>query len=124
MGGVERRSVEVFADDPRSVCRPIEDRPDLILQKRALLLDDDDEIEASGEVADDDRIERPDHADFEEPETRACVAAEAESAERLQQVLPGLAGRNHADLGVVAFGDNAVQAVSALVRQRRWEFVL
>ena len=79
--------------------RAIEDRADLILEQRALLLDHHDEVEPAGEVAHDDRIERPNHADFEQAQAEGgAVVGEAESAERLQQILPGLARRDDADL--------------------------
>src|SRR5208282_1468319 len=43
------------------VCAAIEDRANLILEQRTFLFDDHDEVEAAGEIADDDRIERPHH---------------------------------------------------------------
>ena len=95
---VERQSVEIFADDPRRSRIAIENGADLILEQRALLLDHDDEIETAGEVAHDHGIERPHHADFEETQPkRGAVVVEAEIAERLQEILPRLARRDHAD---------------------------
>ena len=65
-----------------------------------------------GEVAHDDRIERPDHADLEETQAERRAVVAAEIAERLQQVLPGLAGRDHADPGRLAVVDDAVEALA------------
>ena len=99
----------MFADDSRRPRIAIENGADLILEQRALLLDHNDEIEAVGEVAHNHRIERPDHADFEQTEAeRGAVVGKAEIAERLQKVLPGLAGRDHADPRLFAVADDAV----------------
>ena len=87
--------------------------------QRALFLDDDNEVEAAGEIAHDHRIERPDHADFEQAEAeRSAVVGEAEIAERLQQILPGLARRDHADPRLRAVADDAVQAIGARIGER------
>ena len=122
---VEGQPVEIFADDPRRARIAIEDGADLILEQRALLLDHDNEIEAAGEVAHDHRIERPHHADFEQAQAkRGAVVGEAEIAERLQQVLPGLAGRDHADPRALAVADDAVEAVGARIGERGRKLVL
>ncbi len=98
MGGIEGGPVEILADDARRVRGPVEDRADLVLEQRAFLLDHDDEIEPLGEIAHGDRIERPHHADLEEAQAeRRAVVAEAQVAERLQEILPRLAGRDDAD---------------------------
>ncbi len=104
---------------------PIEDRADLILEQRALLLDHDDEIESAGEIAHGDRVERPDHADFEQAQAeRRAVVVEAEIAERLQEILPRLAGRDDADARVRAVADHAVEFIRAGVGERRRELVV
>ena len=67
-----------------------------------------------GELPHDHRIERPHHADFEQPEAeRGAVVGEAEIAERLQQVLPGLAGRDDADPRLRNVADDPIEAVGA-----------
>ena len=116
---VERRAVEVFADDPRRARSAVEDGANLVFEQRALLLDDDDELEPAGEVAHDDRVERPNHADFEEPEAKSgAVVGDAEIAERLQEILPGLAGCDDADPRVRALADDAIEAVGARIGER------
>ena len=89
---VERRAVEVFADDARRARFPVKDRANLVFEQRALLLDDDDELEPLGEVAHNDRVERPNHADFEEAEAkRGAVVGDAglpSACKRSCQALP------------------------------------
>ena len=115
----------MFADDARRPRIAIENGADLILEQRALLLDHNDEIEAVGELAHDHRIERPHHADFEETQAeRGAVVGEAEIAERLQEVLPGLACGDHADPRVLALADDAVEAVGARVSERGRKLML
>ena len=50
--------------------------------------------------------------------------AKAKIAERLQEILPRLAGCDHADPGAAPLGDDAVEAVGAGIGERRREFVL
>ena len=122
---VERQPVEIFADDPRRFRIAIEYGADLILEKGTLLLDHDDEIETAGEVAHDHRIERPHHADFEQTQAkRGAVVVEAEIAERLQKILPGFPGGDHADPRALAVADDAVEAVGARIGERRRQLVL
>ncbi len=122
---VEREPVEIFADDARRPRIAIEYGANLILEQRAFLLDHNDEIEAAGEIAHDHRIKRPHHADFEQTQAkRGAVVVEAEIAERLQQVLPGLAGGDHADPCALAVANDAVEAVGARVGERSGKLVL
>ena len=122
---IERRPVEIFADDARRALLAIEGRAHLILDERALLLDDDDEVQTVGEVAHDHRIERPHHADLEQADAeRSAIVGEAEIAERLQQILPGLAGRDDADPRLRAVADDAVQAIGARIGERGRELMI
>ena len=122
---VERQPVEIFADDPRRSRVAIENGADLILEQRPLLLDHDDEIEAAGEVAHDHGIERPHHADFEQTQAkRGAVVGEAEIAQRLQEILPGLSRSDHADPRALAVADDAVEAVGARIGERGGELML
>ena len=103
----------------------IEDRANLILEQRALLLDHDNEIETAGELAHDHWIERPHHADLKQAEAeRGAVVGKAEIAERLQQVLPRLAGRDHTDPRAVAFANDTVEAVGARIGERGRQLVV
>src|SRR6202522_4230603 len=99
----------MFADNARRSCVAIEDRANLILEQRALFLNHNDEIEAFREIAHDLRIERPDHADFEQTQPkRGAVVGKAEVAKRLQKVLPRLAGRDDTDPRLFALANDAV----------------
>ena len=123
--GIERQSVEIFADDAWRSRIAIEDGANLILEQRALLLDHDNEIETAGELAHDHWIERPHHADLKQAEAeRGAVVGKAEIAERLQQVLPRLAGRDHTDPRAVAFANDTVEAVGARIGERGRELVV
>ena len=122
---IERAAVEILADDARRAMRAVEDRAHLIFDQRPLLLDDDDEVEALGEVAHDDGIERPYHADLEQAQAeRSAIVGEAEVAERLQQILPGFARRDHADPCAGAVADDAVEAIGARIGERRRQLVI
>src|SRR5262249_56939 len=64
----------------------------------------------------DDRIERPYHADLEEPQAdfRRFGLVDSELVERLADVEIALAGRDDADLGIgPAPEDDLIQAVGA-----------
>ena len=125
MRGIERRAVEIFADHARDARSAVENRANLVFEQRALLLDHHDEVEPAGEVAHDDRIERPNHADFEQAQAEGgVVVGEAEIAERLQQILPSLAGRDDADLRVRGVAEDAVQAVGARVGERGGQLMI
>ena len=125
MGRIEGLPVEEFADDLRRALAAIEDGADLIFDQRPLFLDDDDEVEAGGEVAHDDGVERPDHADLEQAQAQRLAGLnEAEIAERLQEVLPGLARRDDPDAGVLAAAQDAVQPVGAGEGERGGKLVM
>ncbi len=124
MGRIEGRPVEILADDARRVRRPIEDRADLVLEQRALLLDHDDEIETAGEIAHRDRIERPDHADLEEAHAqRHALVGQTEIAERLEKILPRLSGRDDPDAGLRVVANHTVQLIGSGVDERGGELV-
>src|SRR3984957_3658592 len=81
---VERLPIEIFAHDPRRFRITIENGADLILEQWALLLDHDNDIETSSEIAHDYGIKGPHHADFKQTQPkRRAVVVEAEIAERL-----------------------------------------
>ena len=125
VGRIEGRSVEILADDARRVHRSVEDRADLIFEQRTLLFDDDDEIESAGEVAHRDGVERPYHPDLEEAQAeRGALVGKAEIAERLQNILPRLAGGDDADAGVRTVDGDAVQLIGAGVGERGRELVV
>ena len=106
-------------------CFPVEDGANLVFEQRALLLDDDDELEPLCEVAHNDRVERPNHADFEEAEAKSgAVIGNAQIAERLQEILPSLAGCDDADPGVRPLADNAIEAVGARIGERGRQFMI
>ena len=71
--GIEHAAVEIFAHDSGRRAPAVKDRANLVFEQRPLFLDHDDEIEVFGEFADDDRIERPDHADLDQPEAQALA---------------------------------------------------
>ena len=120
---LKHAAVEILADDPGRVAPAIEDRTDLILQQRALLLDDDDEVEPLGECAHDDRIERPDHADLEKSQAERPSSSSAKIAQRLQEILPRLAGSHDADARAGRIADDPVELVRARVGECSGELV-
>ena len=85
---------------------------DLRLEERALLLDDDDLVEAVGEAVDDPGLEGPGHADAQQAHAPAgeLGVVEPEGVEGLAQVEPALAGRDDADPRR-SVADDAVEAV-------------
>jgi hypothetical protein len=58
----------LLADDERPARIVKEQLADVGFDQQALLLDADNEIEAPGELHHDVVIERPDHADLQEPQ--------------------------------------------------------
>ena len=117
-GPDRRRAPSKYLPTMRGAFAPaIEDRADLILEQRALLLDDDDEIEPLREIAHDDRVERPHHADLEQAEAgsgrrrRDCRAPAGDPAR------PCRPRRRRRAASSVA--DDAVEAVGARVGERR-----
>ena len=89
---------------------------DLHLDQRALLLDDDDQVEAAREVDELALRERPRAGDLVEPQPHVVRLdlVDAELVERLAHVEIGLADGDDADLRVAAAGeDDAVEVVGA-----------
>ena len=66
----------------------------------------------------------PHQADFEETQAERGAVVAAEIAERLQQVLPGLAGRHHADPRTLGVVNNSVEAVGARIGECSGPLVL
>ena len=85
--------------DPRRMPGPVQHRANLVLQKRALLLDDQDGIETLGKLLNHLRVQRPDHTDLETPHRHAADLAIAisQTGQRLPQILPRFARRHDAD---------------------------
>ena len=88
----------------------------LHLDERALLLDDDDEIEPGGKFGELAPAERPGAADLVEADAEIVAGdlVDAEFVERLAHVEIALAGGDDADLRIApARGDRAVELVGA-----------
>ena len=88
----------------------------LHLDERALLLDDDDEIEPGGKFGELAPAERPGAADLVEADAEIVAGdlVDAELVERLAHVEIALAGGDDADLRIApARGDGAVELVGA-----------
>ena len=105
-----------LADADRLVGGAVKLLAHLHFEQRALLLDDDDEIEAVGEFLQLALAERPGAAHLEEPDAElvAFDLVDAELVERLADVEIALAGGDDADLRIAAArGDGAVELVGA-----------
>ncbi len=107
-----------LADDPRRVRRAVERLLELGLDEGALLLDHEDLVEPPAELAHRALLERPDHAQLEHADADALelALAEPEAAQRVHQVVVGLAGGDDAEPGVAGALD-PVDAVLARVRE-------
>ena len=83
------------------------------LDERALLLDDQDLLEAPRELAHDARLHREEHADLQDADAvaRERGVVEAELAQRLAQVVVRLAGGDDAEPGVGGVERDAVEPV-------------
>ena len=118
----------VLADDRRARCvRPVVHRLlHLRFDEGALLLDDDDVLEAVGELADADRLERPGHADLVDADADVGrgFRVDAEVFERLQHVEIALAGGDDAQARLRRIDHDAVDAVRARERARGLDCVL
>src|SRR5215212_915409 len=108
-------AVVALADDAGRVCGAVEHLLELRLEERALLLDDEDLVEPVGELADDLRLQRPDHAELQQPDGGQPL--EAETAQGVHEIAVGLAGRDDAEPRVASAVDS-VEAVLARVRER------
>ena len=105
-----------LADADRLVGGAVKLLAHLHFEQRALLLDDDDEIEAVGEFGEFAPAERPGAADLVKPDAElvAFDFVDAEFVEGLADVEIALAGGDDADLRVApARGDDAVELVGA-----------
>ncbi len=120
LGGEGQEALVVIvhlADDARAhVVAPVEQLLlDLVLDDLAALLDDEDLLEADGEVAHAFRLQRPGHADLVEPDADlgGDLRRDAELAQRLADVLVALAGRHDAVARVRRIHRDAVDLVGA-----------
>ena len=88
---------------------------ELVLDDLALLLDDEDLLQAAGEVAHAVRVERPGHADLEHAQADAGGErrVDAQRIERLQHVQVRLAGGDDAQARGGGIDHHPVQAVQA-----------
>jgi hypothetical protein len=94
LGGQQPAALLVLlADDPRGVRGAVERVLHVELEEGELVLDDEDLLDALGQLADPVRLERPDHPDLHDRDARGAERArvEPEVGERLQQVVVGLA---------------------------------
>ena len=106
----------LFADADRLICGAVEFLAHLHFNQRALLLDDDDEIEPVGEFGELAPAQWPGTGHFVEPDAKliAFDFVDAELVERLADVEIALAGGDDADLRIAAArGDGAVELVGA-----------
>src|SRR5690606_30071164 len=122
-GRQERRAALVLlADDqwPLRRRKVVELLLDLTLDERALLLDDEDLLDAARELTHDLGLERPAHADLQEPdaEIRGGAPVDAEVLERLHHVEMRLAGRHDAEARPRRIDHETVQGVRARERDR------
>ena len=83
----------------RRAGHPVEHGLHRVLQEGPLLLDHDDLIEATGELLDDGRLEREDHAELQQPDTGSVqpVLVEPDRGQRLAQREIAGAGGDDAD---------------------------
>ena len=90
----------LLADADRLMRRAVELLAQLHFDQRALLLDDDDEIEPARELAQAVRLERPGRGDLVEPQAEiiGLHLVDAEIVHRLTHVEIGLADGDDADL--------------------------
>ena len=103
-----------LAVDGRGAGLPVQHGLHRVLEEGALVLDDDDLVEASGEPGDDARLKRVDHAELEQPDAVPfeVVLRQPERGEGLADVQVGLAGGHQADPGAARPRDD-VQAAAA-----------
>jgi hypothetical protein len=98
---------------------------ELILDQRALLLDDDDVAEPVFEAAHALGLEGPGHGDLVEADADIgrLALVDAQVLQRLTHVEKSLAGRDDPEPGVRAVDDDAVERVRAVEGERRVELV-
>ena len=124
VGGHERPALLVgLADDPRALGLVVEDVADEELAERPLLLDDQELLEAPGELANGARLHREQHLDLQQADAVLAErgVVEPELGERLAQVVVGLAGRGDAEPRVRRRQRDAVEPVGGGERLRRLE---
>ena len=98
---------------------------ELVLDQRALLLDDEDLLHALRELPDALALERPCHAHFVDGQADFLGEAvvDAEVFQRLHDVEIGLAGGDDAEAAVRTVDHRAVEVVGPRVGQRRVKLV-
>ena len=108
-----------LADDARSVSPAVEQFLELALHERALLLDHQNLFESGREGPGDLGLERPDHAEVQDPHARSGerTVVQPQLGERLAEVGVARAGGNNAEPSVVGPVD-AIHAVGAGVGER------
>ena len=109
-----------LADADRLVGGAVELLAHLHFDQRALLLDDDDEIEPGGEFGELAPADRPRAADLVEPDAELVAGdfVDAEFVERLAHVEIAFAGGDDADLRLAsARGDGVIDLVGAQERE-------
>ena len=91
--------VVALAHDPRAVRQLVERLAEEQLEEAALLLDHEQLLEPAGELPDDPPLQRVEHPELEEPDpvTAERRIVEAQVAQRLPEVVVGLAGRRDAE---------------------------
>ena len=119
-GGESEKTLVVvvhLADDARAdVVAPVEQLLlDLILDDLAALFDDEDLLEADGELPHAFRLQRPGHADLvkPKPDLGGDLLGDPEFAQRLADVLVALARRHDAVAGIRRIHGDAVDLVGA-----------
>ena len=111
-----------LAEHQRLAGSAVEGVLDEPLQRRVLLLDDDDLVETAGERAHDVRVERHGHAQLEHPDPGIgdrLLGVEAEPAQRIEQLVVGEPGGHQADPGVARIDRDPVQPVGRPVAPRQ-----
>ncbi len=117
--GQQRAAVRpVLAVHRRRAGHPVEHGFHRVLQEGPLLLDHDDLVEAAGELPDDGRLEREDHAELQQPDAGPFqpVLVEPDRGQRLAQREIAGAGGDDADPRGGRAGDR-VDAAAARVLQ-------
>ncbi len=118
-GGDQRLALVVTpADDPRALVPVVERIAYEPLERRVLLLDDDDLGEAVGELAHLRRLERHGHEQLEQADAGAAdrvVVGEPEQLERLAHLVVRRAAGSDADPVVLAADRDPVEAVEHAV---------
>ena len=109
----------LLAADERPVGQVVERLPHLGLDEAALVLDDDDLLQARGELAQAPRFDRRDATELQDADAVAVERCfvQPQQVERQAQVAVGLAGRDQAQAVAGAGATDAVEAVGMDVLQ-------